>query len=91
MKPTFLILLALLFTNSWGQAITSQRPNIVVFIVDDMGWEDTSLPFYEKRVPNNDIQFLASRSNQNLNVIIAGMTDLMEENCCDKILYASEC
>ncbi|EIC96177.1 hypothetical protein HMPREF9970_1054 [Lachnoanaerobaculum saburreum F0468] len=42
-------------------------------------------------VPNNDIQFLASRSNQNLNVIIAGMTDLMEENCCDKILYASEC
>ena len=55
MKPTFLILLALLFTNSWGQAITSQRPNIVVFIVDDMGWEDTSLPFYEKRVPNNDI------------------------------------
>ena len=20
-----------------------------------MGWEDTSLPFYEKRVPNNDI------------------------------------
>ena len=31
-------------------------------------------------VPNNDIQFLASRSNQNLNVIIAGMTDLMEEN-----------
>lgn len=29
MKPTFLILLALLFTNSWGQAITSQRPNIV--------------------------------------------------------------
>ena len=31
-------------------------------------------------VPNNDIQFLASRSNQNLSVIIAGMTDLMEEN-----------
>lgn len=31
-------------------------------------------------VPNNDIQFLVSRSNQNLNVIIAGMTDLMEEN-----------
>ena len=31
-------------------------------------------------IPNNDIQFLASRTNQNLNVIVAGMTSLMEEN-----------
>jgi arylsulfatase A-like enzyme len=27
----------------WGQ----QKPNIVVFLVDDMGWMDTSLPFGE--------------------------------------------
>lgn len=31
-------------------------------------------------VPNNDIQFLASRTTENLNVILAGMTSLMEEN-----------
>ena len=31
-------------------------------------------------IPNNDIQFLASRTTENLNVIVAGMTSLMEEN-----------
>ncbi|WP_439557125.1 sulfatase [Dyadobacter sp.] len=29
----------------WAQ---SARPNIVVFLVDDMGWQDTSVPFWEK-------------------------------------------
>ncbi|MBV7440416.1 sulfatase [Weeksellaceae bacterium TAE3-ERU29] len=26
----------------------SDKPNIIVFLVDDMGWQDTSLPFWEK-------------------------------------------
>ena len=26
-----------------------QRPNIVLFLVDDMGWQDTSLPFWTQR------------------------------------------
>ena len=30
-----------------------ERPNILVFIVDDMGWTDTSVPFWEKEVDNN--------------------------------------
>ncbi|MBN1341982.1 MAG: sulfatase [Phycisphaerae bacterium] len=30
------------------------RPNIVVFLVDDMGWQDTSVPFYTERTPFND-------------------------------------
>lgn len=25
---------------------TSQHPNIIMFLVDDMGWQDTSVPFY---------------------------------------------
>ena len=29
------------------------RPNIIVFLVDDMGWEDTSVPFYTEVTPLN--------------------------------------
>ena len=27
---------------------TDKRPNIILFMVDDMGWQDTSLPFGHK-------------------------------------------
>lgn len=29
-------------------------PNIVLFLVDDMGWQDTSVPFWDRRTPLND-------------------------------------
>lgn len=28
---------------------TDKRPNIILFMVDDMGWQDTSLPFGHKK------------------------------------------
>ena len=65
MRTLFLLASTLLFFT-----VEAQRPNIVVFIVDDMGWEDTSLPFWSERVPNNDIyhtpnmERLASRGVQ---------------------------
>lgn len=31
----------------------SQRPNIIVFMVDDMGWQDCSLPFWKEKTPLN--------------------------------------
>ncbi len=31
----------------------ARRPNIVLFLVDDMGWQDTSLPFWERATPFN--------------------------------------
>lgn len=29
-------------------ASTSQRPNIILFLVDDMGWQETSVPFWRE-------------------------------------------
>jgi len=30
------------------------QPNVVLFLVDDMGWQDTSVPFHARRTPLND-------------------------------------
>lgn len=34
-------------------ALQHERPNIILFLVDDMGWTDTSVPFGDQPVPNN--------------------------------------
>ena len=34
--------------------LAQQQPNIVFFLVDDMGWQETSVPFYKHRTPLND-------------------------------------
>lgn len=45
----FPILVTLLVSGffSFGQTDKS-RPNVIVFLVDDMGWQDTSVPFWTK-------------------------------------------
>ena len=30
------------------------RPNIILFMVDDMGWQDTSVPFWTEKTPLNE-------------------------------------
>ncbi|MEN8123074.1 MAG: sulfatase [Bacteroidota bacterium] len=30
------------------------KPNIIMFLVDDMGWQDTSVPFWKEKTPNNN-------------------------------------
>lgn len=37
-----------------GAHAAAPQPNIVLFMVDDMGWQDTSVPFYKERTPLND-------------------------------------
>ncbi|WP_432221049.1 sulfatase [Flavobacterium sp. TMP13] len=36
-----------------NQAITAKQPNIILFLVDDMGWQDTSVPFWTEKTPLN--------------------------------------
>ena len=31
----------------------NSRPNIIMFLVDDMGWQETSVPFYTEETPLN--------------------------------------
>ena len=40
-------------TMSWAQ--TTDKPNIIFFMVDDMGWQDTSVPFHTERTNLNNI------------------------------------
>lgn len=48
------LFLAILITISSATIkAQNQRPNIIVFLVDDMGWQDTSLPFWKEATPLN--------------------------------------
>lgn len=43
---------------SFGQAeaqTAGAHPNIIVFIVDDMGWQDTSVPFWSQKTRYNEM------------------------------------
>lgn len=37
------------------QRFSLSHPNIIVFLVDDLGWEDTSLPFWTQKTRYNDM------------------------------------
>lgn len=39
---------------SEGAAEPARRPNIIFFLVDDMGWQDTSLPFWTEKTYYNE-------------------------------------
>jgi len=42
----FLLFLANTLNTGHAQSKKSNKPNIIVFMVDDLGWQDTSVPFY---------------------------------------------
>lgn len=50
---SILTFVALLVINLGNVVAQNQRPNIIIFLVDDMGWQDTSLPFWKEKTPLN--------------------------------------
>ncbi|SEN27756.1 Arylsulfatase A [bacterium A37T11] len=50
-KIAFIACLLILTFSFVAQA--QKRPNIILFLVDDMGWQDTSVPFWRERTPLN--------------------------------------
>ena len=43
----------LAFASAQAQTGKPEKPNIIVFLVDDMGWQDTSVPFWTRETPFN--------------------------------------
>lgn len=39
----------------FGNPVNEKHPNIILFLVDDMGWQDTSEPFWDSITPLNKI------------------------------------
>lgn len=54
-KIKSLIYLAAFLFASMKVEAQEKRPNIIVFMVDDMGWMDTSVPFANKVMPLNKV------------------------------------
>ena len=56
----------------------SPQPNIVVFLVDDLGWQDTSVPFHSEVTPFNELyntpnwEKLAANGTKYTNAYAAG-------------------
>jgi arylsulfatase A-like enzyme len=46
--------LCALTTDAQSQKL-EKKPNIILFLVDDMGWQDTSVPFWTKKTPFNKL------------------------------------
>ena len=42
-------------TGQQNSAQQNKRPNIIFFLVDDMGWQDTSLPFWTQKTHYNEV------------------------------------
>jgi len=53
MNKRFSTLIALICFAGTIKAQENTAPNIVVFFVDDLGWQDTSEPFYKDKTPIN--------------------------------------
>ena len=54
-KQYIALLVGYLFFSCQSEQIEETPPNIILFLVDDMGWQDTSVPFWTERTPFNEL------------------------------------
>ncbi|HZJ19886.1 MAG TPA: sulfatase [Pricia sp.] len=54
LKRSFALVFLWMLVSCESEELQEQPPNIVLFLVDDMGWQDTSVPFWTERTPFND-------------------------------------
>jgi arylsulfatase A-like enzyme len=58
-KTLFILLIFIAFvscqTDKKQVDIIEKKPNIILFMVDDMGWQDTSVPFWNKKTAFNNL------------------------------------
>lgn len=63
---TLILLISLVSCEQVAKTKVEKKPNIILFLVDDMGWQDTSVPFwdeetlYNKRYQTPNMERLAS-------------------------------
>lgn len=56
MKRKMILVLSCLFVMGLGRvSIAGDKPNIILFVVDDMGWQDTSVVFGKEKTIWNDL------------------------------------
>jgi len=53
LKFTLVVLIATLSACKKSDTTTPSKPNIILFMVDDMGWQDTSVPFWTEKTAFN--------------------------------------
>ena len=55
LKASLVLLCVFIFSLSRVVGVeVVKRPNIIMFLVDDMGWQDTSVPFWTSKTPFNE-------------------------------------
>ena len=54
MKKAGLCIAAVIISLSGFAQIKDGKPNIIFFLVDDMGWQETSVPFWKEKTMLNE-------------------------------------
>lgn len=50
----FMFLIGLFYLTGCSSEKPTPPPNIILFFVDDLGWQDTSVPFWKEKTPFNE-------------------------------------